>query len=132
MSGNGNDPFSGSSTRNLLQHTLSPKIVSDGSNGYTVKVDLINVDNIYATGSIYSSGGVVGATGSSSTVVANGITAVAVTNALVTANSVIILTLKTVGGTVGPAYVSSTTAGTGFSIKSQSGDTSTYNYLIIN
>jgi len=58
MSGNGNDPFSGSSTRNLLQHTLSPKIVSDGSNGYTVKVDLINVDNIYATGSVYSSGGV--------------------------------------------------------------------------
>jgi hypothetical protein len=66
------------------------------------------------------------------TVVANGTSSVAVTNTTVTPNSVVILTLKTLVGTVGPAYVSSVTAGTGFSIQSQSGDTSTYNYLIIN
>ena len=46
----GNDPFLGTSTRNLLQHIVSPKIVSDGSTGYTVKTDLINVDGIYAKG----------------------------------------------------------------------------------
>lgn len=43
----GNDPFSGTNTRNILQHIISPKIVSDGSSGYTVKTDLINIDNAY-------------------------------------------------------------------------------------
>lgn len=127
MSTNGTDPFSGSSTRNLLQHTLSPKIVSDGSNGYTVKVDLINVDNVYASGNLYASGK------NSGTVVANGLSAVVVSNTSVTANSVVLLTVKTVGGTVGPAYVSAVTPGVGFTVKSNSSDsTSTYNYLIIN
>ena len=54
MSGPGNDPFSGSSIQNVLQHTISPKIVTDGSGGYTVKADLINLDNVYLTGNIYS------------------------------------------------------------------------------
>jgi hypothetical protein len=45
--GPGNDPFSGSNTRNILQHVISPKIVNDGSGGYTVKTDLINIDNAY-------------------------------------------------------------------------------------
>ena len=44
MATGGNDPFLGSNTRNLLQHVLSPKIVSDGCNGYVVKLDMINVD----------------------------------------------------------------------------------------
>lgn len=48
----GNDPFSGTTTRDLLQHVISPKIVSDGSSGYAVKTDLINVDGIYAKGII--------------------------------------------------------------------------------
>ena len=43
----GNDPFSGTTTRDILQHIVSPKIVSDGSSGYTVKTDLINIDNAY-------------------------------------------------------------------------------------
>jgi hypothetical protein len=43
----GNDPFSGTNTRNILQHIISPKIVSDGSTGYAVKTDLINIDNAY-------------------------------------------------------------------------------------
>jgi hypothetical protein len=64
MATGGNDPFSGSNTRNLLQHVLSPKIVTDGGGGYTVKLDLINVDNVYASGNIYGQGGtLVGATG---------------------------------------------------------------------
>ena len=53
----GNDPFSGSSVQNVLQHTISPKIVTDGSGGYTVKTDLVNIDNIYLTGSIIGGGG---------------------------------------------------------------------------
>jgi hypothetical protein len=56
MSGPGNDPFSGSSIQNVLQHTISPKIVTDGSGGYTVKADLINVDNLYVTGDVYRNG----------------------------------------------------------------------------
>lgn len=58
----GNDPFSGSSIQNLLQHTISPKIVTDNSGGYNVKADLINIDNIYLSGSIIAAGGGVGIT----------------------------------------------------------------------
>lgn len=43
----GNDPFSGTTTRNLLQHVISPKIVTDGTGGYKVKTDLINIDKSY-------------------------------------------------------------------------------------
>lgn len=56
MPGAGNDPFSGSSVQNLLQHTISPKVVIDEEGtGYVVKSDLINIDNIYISGSIISS-----------------------------------------------------------------------------
>lgn len=48
----GSDPFSGTSTRNVLQHIISPKLVTNGTAGYDTKVDLINVDNIYYTGSL--------------------------------------------------------------------------------
>lgn len=62
----------------------------------------------------------------------NGTSAVTVTNKKVTSNSVIVVTLKTVGGTVGavPA-VKTITAGTGFTIAGTASDTSVYNYLII-
>ena len=53
--GPGNDPFSGSNTRNIINHIISPKIVSDGSGGYTVKTDLINVDTTYPN-EIFASG----------------------------------------------------------------------------
>lgn len=59
----GNDPFSGTTTRNLLQHVISPKIVSDGSTGYAVKADLINVDNIYIGGNVVGPNGVIGGGG---------------------------------------------------------------------
>jgi hypothetical protein len=61
---------------------------------------------------------------------ANGATPVAVTDAAVTANSTIALTLKTAAGTPHGAFVSSVTPGTGFSINSLAGDTSTYTYEI--
>ena len=67
------------------------------------------------------------------TFTANGTSPVSVTNSKVTANSVIIPTLKTVGGTVGavPA-VKTITPGTGFTIAATASDTSVYNYAIIN
>jgi len=69
---------------------------------------------------------------SAGTFTANEATAVVVANANVTANSVIVITLKTVGGTpAGAPYLSAVTAGTGFSVKAAVGDTSVYNYLII-
>jgi len=62
----------------------------------------------------------------------NGATAVTVTEPTVTANSAIVITLKTVGGTVGaiPA-IQTITAGTGFTIAGTASDTSVYNYLVI-
>lgn len=57
---------------------------------------------------------------------------VTVNNTSVTANSRIMLTVQTTGGTVGSPYVSARTAGTSFTITSTSGtDTSTVAYLII-
>lgn len=62
----------------------------------------------------------------------NGATPVAVTNATVTPDSQILVTLKTVGGTVGatPA-VKTITPGTGFTIAGTALDTSVYNYNIV-
>lgn len=116
--GPGNDPFSGSNTRNILNHIISPKIVSDGSGGFTVKTDLINIDHVYSN--------------TRGTVTVSGSTPISVSNTNVTANSVILLTVKTPSGVVGPASVISTTANTGFTVKSFGTDASVYNYLIIN
>lgn len=69
----------------------------------------------------------------SGTFTANGTTQVTIANTNVTANSNIIITLKTVGGTVSPSvpYINTITAGTGFTIKGTASDTSIYNYLIV-
>lgn len=66
------------------------------------------------------------------TVTLNGVTPVVVANANVKAGSIIIFTLKTVGGTVG-AYpvVDTITPGTGFTVKGTASDTSTMNYVIL-
>lgn len=63
----------------------------------------------------------------------NGVTPVVVADTYVTANSVIVITLKTVGGTVSPTppYIPTITAGTGFTVAGVAGDTSVYNYRII-
>ena len=68
---------------------------------------------------------------SSGTFAANGVTPVTVTNAAVTAGSNIVITLKTVGGTVGAIpHVETITPGTGFTVIGTATDTSTYNYEI--
>lgn len=70
--------------------------------------------------------------GSNGVFTANGATPVTVANVNVTANSVIIITLKTAGGTVG-AYpaIKTITAGTGFTVGATASDSSVYNYRII-
>jgi hypothetical protein len=62
----------------------------------------------------------------------NGVTPVVVSNANITADSQVLITLKTVGGTVGatPA-VKTITVSTGFTVAGTASDTSVYNYAII-
>ena len=69
---------------------------------------------------------------SSGSFVCNGATPVTVANANLTANSQVLITLGTVGGTVGatPA-VKTVTPGTGFTVAGTASDTSTYLYLIL-
>ena len=66
------------------------------------------------------------------TFVCNGATPVTVTEPNLTANCGILISLKTVGGTVGaiPA-VQTVTVGTGFTVAGTASDTSTYNYVLI-
>jgi len=67
------------------------------------------------------------------TFVANQATAVVVPNVNITATSVVLFGLKTIGGTpAGAPFISAVTPGVGFSVKSVAGDTSTYNYKILN
>jgi hypothetical protein len=49
----------------------------------------------------------------------------------VDAGSAIIITLKTVGGTVAQPFIATITAATGFTVTCGGSDTSTYNYAII-
>ena len=65
------------------------------------------------------------------TFVANGATPVVVANPSVSANSVILFGLKTVGGTPAAPFLVTVTPGTGFSVESGASDTSTYNYIIL-
>lgn len=62
----------------------------------------------------------------------NGVTPVVVSNTAITADSQVLITLKTVGGTVGatPA-VKTITVSTGFTVAGTASDTSVYNYAII-
>lgn len=66
------------------------------------------------------------------TFTANGTSGVTVADARITATSIIIPTLKTVGGTVGavPA-VKTITPGTGFTVAATASDTSIYNYIVL-
>lgn len=57
--------------------------------------------------------------------------AATVANTHVTANSIVLSSLKTVGGTVAAHFIATITAGTGFTVTCGGSDTSTYNYLIL-
>jgi hypothetical protein len=66
------------------------------------------------------------------TFICNGVTPVTVADANITATSLILVALLTVGGTVGAIPVPQTkTAGTGFTILGTASDTSVYAYIRI-
>lgn len=67
------------------------------------------------------------------TVTVNGTTAVTVSTTAITANSVVVFGLKTQAGTAATTapFMSAVTAGTSFAVKSSAGDTSTYNWMIL-
>lgn len=74
-----------------------------------------------------------GANGRCGTFVANGATPVTVNNTSVAITDTIMISLNTVGGT-GPViqpFVATITASSGFTTAANTGDTSTYNYVII-
>lgn len=73
-----------------------------------------------------------GANGKAGTVTVNGATPVSVATTAFVAGSVVLFSLKTVGGTVGqlPHLVTATPA-TGFDVAATAGDTSVYNWVII-
>ena len=85
-------------------------------------INLINANFAQATGTPAFSG----------TFVCNGTTPVVVANANLLRTDSILISLNTVGGTVGaiPAVVT-ITPGTGFNTAGTAADTSTYNYKII-
>jgi hypothetical protein len=73
-----------------------------------------------------------GANGLCGTFVANGVTPVTVSNTNVAISDAIIISLNTVGGTVGvQPHVATITAATGFTVVCTAADTSTYNYALI-
>lgn len=70
--------------------------------------------------------------GNSGTFTCNGTSPVTVTNPKITPQSQVLITLKTVGGTVGAIpSVKTITPGTGFTVSGTASDTSIYNYAII-
>lgn len=73
-----------------------------------------------------------GTTSFGGTFVANGATPVTVANANLLITDNVIISLNTVGGTVGAIpHLATITGGTGFTVVGTASDTSTYNYKII-
>lgn len=66
------------------------------------------------------------------TFTATGASDVTVVAPEITADSVVVITLKTVGGTVGETpTILTVTPGTGFTVDATAGDTSIYNYAVL-
>lgn len=66
------------------------------------------------------------------TFTANGATAVTVTTTAASTTMIVVMSAKTIGGTpAGAPYISAITAGTSFQVKAAAGDTSVYNWAII-
>lgn len=73
-----------------------------------------------------------GSNGKCGTFTANGVTPVTVSNTSIAITDIIMISLNTVGGTVGvQPHVATITASTGFTVVCTALDTSTYNYAII-
>lgn len=108
----GNKTYSGSPTFNGTTNTFTNGLtVSTAGKGISIK------------------SGTNAKAGTSAAMVAG---TISVSTTAITANSVVILTQKAIGGTPGALYVSSISIGSGFTIKSTSStDTSTVNWIIM-
>lgn len=147
---NGADAFDRFRLRGDGRLDWGPGTATRDTNLYRSGVGALTTDTFFAMGSGQSGGtfNVFGALGvgtagqtlsvKSGTNAKAGTTAamtagsVTVSTTAVTANSVIVASLKTAGGTVGAPFVGTITPGTSFVLKSTSGtDTSVYNWIIL-
>lgn len=121
-------PFDDASGRQLLVF-LGSSTVDAASLGSTLSRWL----KLWAQAiSAYSLSLVAGTNKKAGTVTANGATPVTVANTAFLAGSVVLFSLKTVGGTVGAIpHLATTTPGIGFTVVGTASDTSVYNYVII-
>ncbi len=107
--------------------------ISWGATTSSPQQGVIHTNPISVGGSFPYNGGpqssVVNANGGTLTCTGGG--TITVANTKVTANSSIVLTLKTVGGTVAAPFIATITAGTGFTVTCGGSDTSVYNYIIL-
>lgn len=122
----------GSGSTTDFQNFYSGDAPTGGTNNWSINSGLINDrDNLnFSTvgkGLIFKSG--TGTRAGNATLVAGTVT---VTNTSVTANTLITLTRKTSGGTIGTAITYTLSAGASFTINSDNPlDTSTFTYLLI-
>lgn len=122
----------------MVRRIPTKQIQLDTTNNETLDRQLAHIDEnfnlLFSMLGISDIPGAVSRAGTFTALTGGGPVTVANTN--VTANSQIIITLKTAGGTVGGSanvgpVVKTITPGTGFTVDNQATDTSVYNYLII-
>lgn len=107
--------------------------------GALARLTLVTMkDLIISVGSVTFStigGGIIlkqGSNGKVGTFTLNGTTPVSVSNTSIAITDTIVISLNTVGGTVGvQPHVATITASTGFDVVGTASDTSVYNYAII-
>ena len=111
-----------------------PTVQSGSTVRTTPNAILTLIESVPTVYSVATAGPVLkqGANGLCGTFVANGVTPVVVTNTNIAITDAIIISLNTIGGTVGvQPHVSAITATTSFAVTCTATDTSTYNYAII-
>lgn len=114
----------------------APKVYQGGQKvlSTVVATDRVQVDNGGPVGTVAPMSVLAAfVTSKTGTFTLNGATPVTVADANIDAGSIVIPTLKTVGGTVGalPA-IQTITPGVGFTVAGTALDTSIYNYVILN
>ena len=124
------DPFANTVTvKNILNHIISPKIVKDGSGGYTTKTDLVNIDNLVfsSKGSGSGTSAVPLTSQSGVAIIPSGDSFIDIFHSRVTANSIIVATNRTIDTTTRRFVLFVKPSATGFTItlnnSTTSGDT---------
>lgn len=100
------DPYTNTTTvKNILQHIIVPKIVSDGSTGYVTRTDLVNVHSIIFSGFSSGVGTIALPHTSQSGVFLTATKETTVRHSRVTTNSVIMACTQTAEGSLDVTYV---------------------------